>query len=111
MDKLYSVGMPAYMGNGADGYEFVKPYPKIVDEVRAVSVITLLLKFFEGVDAKLEQHDDHHDNHFHPDRSGAVRLDRIKALRSRFLETDSGEKLVCINPKLDERIICLNSTN
>jgi hypothetical protein len=57
MDKMYSVGMPAYMGNGADGYEYVKPYTKIVDEVRAVSVISLLLKFFEGVDARIEQHD------------------------------------------------------
>ncbi len=46
MDKMYSVGMPAYMGNGADGYEFVKQYSKIVDEVRAISVTGLLLKFF-----------------------------------------------------------------
>ncbi len=52
MDKMYTVGMPAYMGNGADGYEFVKPYTKIIDEVRAVSVINLLLKFFEGIDVK-----------------------------------------------------------
>lgn len=85
MDRMYSVGMPSYMGNGADGYEFVKPYPKIVDEVRAVSVIALLLKFFEALDSKEENHDDHHDYYHHPDRSAKNRLDRIKVLRSKFL--------------------------
>jgi hypothetical protein len=58
MDRMYSVGMPAYMGNGADGYEFVKQYSKIVDEVRAISVTGLLLKFFEGLDSKKKQYDD-----------------------------------------------------
>lgn len=29
--KMYTVAMPAYMGNGADGYEYVKPYLKVVD--------------------------------------------------------------------------------
>jgi hypothetical protein len=34
------------MGNGADGYDFIKEYRKIVDEVRAISIMSLLLKFF-----------------------------------------------------------------
>lgn len=46
MDKMYTVAMPSYMGNGADGYEFVKNYLKVVDEVRATTIIQLLFKFF-----------------------------------------------------------------
>ncbi len=38
--------MPSYMGNGADGFEFIKMYKKVIDEVRATSIIGLLLKFF-----------------------------------------------------------------
>lgn len=52
MDKMYTVAMPSYMGNGADGYEFVKQYTKVIDEVRAISIINVLLKFFEAVDSK-----------------------------------------------------------
>jgi hypothetical protein len=111
MDKMYTVGMPAYMGNGADGYEFVKPYTKIIDEAMAVSVITLLLKFFEGADAKLEPKDENEDEKNHPDKFGLARLDRIKTLRSRFIEMEGREKLVCINPLTDQRIVCLNSLN
>jgi 2',3'-cyclic-nucleotide 2'-phosphodiesterase (5'-nucleotidase family) len=111
MDKMYTVGMPAYMGNGADGYEFVKPYTKIIDEARAVSVITLLLKFFEGADAKLEPRDENEDENYNLDKFRSARLDRIKTLRSRFIEMEGREKLVCINPSTDQRIVCLNSSN
>jgi len=38
--------MPSYLGNGADGYEFIKVYRKIVDEIRATSINNLLNKFF-----------------------------------------------------------------
>ncbi len=111
MDKMYTVGMPAYMGNGADGYEFVKPYTKIIDEVRAVSVITLLLKFFESADSKSKPQDENEDGNYHPDKSGSARLERMKILRSRLIEMDGVEKLVCINPSADQRIVCLNSSN
>ena len=111
MDRMYSVGMPAYMGNGADGYEFVKQYSKIVDEVRAISVTGLLLKFFEGLDTKVKQYDEDDDGKYHPNQSDLKRLKRIKILRSRFMETDGGENLVCINPSLDQRIVCLNGSN
>jgi 2',3'-cyclic-nucleotide 2'-phosphodiesterase (5'-nucleotidase family) len=45
-DRFYTIAMPSYMGNGADGYDFIKEYRKIVDEVRAISIMSLLLKFF-----------------------------------------------------------------
>ncbi len=45
--------MPSYMGNGADGFDFIKQYRKVVDEVRAISIINLLLTFFEGLDDKV----------------------------------------------------------
>ncbi len=44
--------MPSYMGNGADGYDFIKQYRKIVDEVRAISILNVLLLFFDGLDDK-----------------------------------------------------------
>lgn len=31
VDKFYTVALPSYMGNGADGYDFIKQYRKIVD--------------------------------------------------------------------------------
>jgi hypothetical protein len=38
--------MPSYMGNGADGFDFIKQYPKVVDEVRAISILSMLFLFF-----------------------------------------------------------------
>lgn len=108
LERMYSVGMPAYMGNGADGYEFVKQYSKIVDEVRAISVSGLLLKFFEGLDTKEKQYDEDEDENYHSNQLDMKRLNRIKVLRSRFMETEGGDKLVCINPSVDQRIVCLS---
>lgn len=31
IDRFYTVALPSYMGNGADGYDFIKQYRKIVD--------------------------------------------------------------------------------
>ena len=44
--------MPSYMGNGADGYDFIKQFRKVVDEVRAISILSVLYLFFEGLDEK-----------------------------------------------------------
>lgn len=82
-----------------------------MDEVRAISVTGLLLKFFEGLDTKVKQYDEDDDGKYHPNQSDLKRLKRIKILRSRFMETDGGENLVCINPSLDQRIVCLNGSN
>ena len=46
INRVYSIAMPSYLGNGADGYEFIKVYRKIVDEIRATSINNLLNKFF-----------------------------------------------------------------
>lgn len=74
MDKMYTVAMPSYMGNGADGYEFVKPYIKVVDEVRATTIIQLLFNFFEAVDTKPKNNDENHDSHHHPNKSAPSRF-------------------------------------
>jgi len=38
-DRFYTVSLPSYMANGADGYDFIKQYRKIVDEVRGVTIL------------------------------------------------------------------------
>lgn len=40
------------MGNGGDGFDFIKQYRKIVDEVRGASVLMILMTFFEALDEK-----------------------------------------------------------
>jgi hypothetical protein len=43
--------MPSYIARGGDGYEFLKPYEMIIDEIKGISTLNLLLKFFKAPDS------------------------------------------------------------
>ncbi len=52
LNREYTIAMPSYLANGADGFDFIKQYHKIVDEVRGMNILKILLTFFEALDDK-----------------------------------------------------------
>ncbi len=57
LNREYTIAMPSYLANGADGFDFIKQYHKIVDEVRGKNILNILLTFFDALDDKTLQHD------------------------------------------------------
>lgn len=92
-----------------------------MDEVKAITMLNLLLKFFKAADSHqeyesikiLEESVSTDDaelptfpmEHLILVKKPSVRIGRIKDLRSRFVLNEEGKKLTSIAPVVDNRIV------
>lgn len=120
----YTVTTTLYQAKGGDGFEMLRSGEMIVDEVKGISMLNLLLKFFKAPDSHQEYESikilsqepisaedpvlpSFPEEHLILVRKPSVRLGRIKELRSRFVLNEEGKKLTSIAPECDGRILCL----
>lgn len=109
------VSSTSYIARGGDGYEPFANCELVLDEIHAVTMLYLLLKFFKAPDAQQEyasiamsSSSDNLDDEPMPVlvKKPSVRIGRIKELRSGFRTSKDESRLTCISPVVDGRIKC-----